>query len=282
MPVLLLSATSGCAGGILAAAPPAADWSRESFRVTSTSCRSDNCRARLSTSQGKLEIRTRARTYAPHQIPGWERPRGERAVLSTALLAVRWLGGVSEHTRIGLGTRVVSGNAADGWELRCSVFWVDREQRQQNRRDGDTTSETERLAQGARCSAVATADTAGVRWRFLAGVAPPRDSLALLYDSLLAVRSPLIDPWPPMSLERLSAGGEVTERYTIASDLATFANFTIRVRLHVAREGGAALATFHGGDRSLLDVAPEATQEEAAVLRLVAAAVSLWLSPLAQ
>jgi hypothetical protein len=279
--LLLLIATAGCAGGVLQTAPPAVGWSREAFRITSESCWADNCRSRMKAAQGNLEITTRARSYAPHQIAGWERPLAERLALSTAMLAVRWAGGTTEQTRIGLGTRVVSAGPAAEWQLRCSIFWMDTEEKH-SRRSGEETSYVQRQAQGARCGAVATADTSIVRWRFTGGIAPPRDSLAALVDSLMAAGSPLLNPFPPMSLERLTAAGEVAERYVIENEFATLAHFVVRVRLHVARETGAALATFHGGDSALLDVAPEATAEEAAVLRLIAAAVAMWLRPTAR
>jgi hypothetical protein len=211
-------------------------------------------------------------------IPGWDRPRSDRVAESVGFWFVRQLGGTTERTMVGLGSRVVSGPAAAELELHCDVFWMDDEERAFDRAEAmDVTWSGERVAQGMRCLGRAAGDTVAAVWRFEAGIAPPRDSLAAVFDSLVAAMSPLIAPVPPMALERRGPDDQVEARYTVTPRGPGARQFSARVRLQVGREDGSPVAIIHAGPESVLDMAPDASSEEKRVLRLVAALLTVPL-----
>jgi hypothetical protein len=280
--VLTLVGVGGCATARVPGTGPLMDgWSREEFHPSSTTCSGgSSCTHRFSGPEGGLQVRSRTRTYATTSVPGWDRPAGERAALSVASWAVRQLGGTSTRTVVGLGTRVASGRGAGGLELNCSVFWMDDQDSEFDRRQAmDVTWTAARMAQGMRCTVTSPSDPETALWRLEAGIAPPLDSLAAVHDSLAAVQSPLLSRFPPVSLERLAADGSVAERYV--TDHAVPGGLReagIRLRLYVAREDGERIAVLHVGEASVLDTNPAVGDEERRVLRLVAVLLGVALT----
>ena len=257
----------------------APEWTRVEMYPSATRCRPGTCRVTLKATGGPLDVVTEARDYAPHEIPGWDSGSTAGRVASAIGQSVaRHAGLTSDRARIGLGTRVVS--ESGGWQLRCSLFWIDDEEIQYNRTDADHVSRSMRRTEGESCRVVASVDTGVVLWRFHAGIALSRDSLALLYDSLSAQKSAAVGASPPMSLERLTADDSVAARYDLARDLGakTLAERVGGVRrIQVSREGGATVAVMSVTVRTTLDLAPGTSDDEARVLRLVAAALQVPL-----
>lgn len=284
LPVLasILVAAAACATlSASGAAPLAPGWARESFHVSTERCGSGECRTRLVSAAGHLDVTSRARTYARHEIPGWDSGSSAARVLSSVAQGIiRRSGALSDETVIGLGTRVTTGGTGGEWQLRCSIFWIDDQEVAYSRSDGDHVTQATRRTEGTRCDAVASPDTGIAQWRFHTGITPPRDSLAIVYDSLASGESPAVSARPPMALERLTAGGRIDARYVVSRDTAalTFADRLRARKLSVTGASGAPLAVIHFGIQLTLDMASGATEEETQIVRLVGA--TLWV-PLA-
>lgn len=269
---LVLGAPLGCTGGGMVNLPTLApQWSREEFRPKWSLCGSRDCRVTLTAPRGPLVVAAQTKTYGLHEIPGWDTGSTTGRVVAGILRGViRRQGFTTESVEIGLGTRTVT-DSSGGWELRCSVLWVDEQDEEYNRKDDDHVAKTTRVTEGADCRGVTITDTSVARWRFRAGIAPPRDSLAAIYDSLVTAKSPMVSAVPPMSLERVAPQGAVEARYEISRDALTFAErLTASVRTRIKREGGETVALLYTGFTTGLDLAADVTDEEARVLRLVA------------
>jgi hypothetical protein len=106
-----------------------------------------------------------------------------------------------------------------------------------------------------------------VGWLFAVGIAPPRDSLALVYHTLEAEQSPLVSRRPPIALDHFAPAETADGSYTVVRKEGGF-----RLRLHVSDTNGAPLAILHvGAPATRLDLAPHASPAEREILRLVAA-----------
>jgi hypothetical protein len=255
----------------------APQWTRVEMYPSATHCRPGMCRVTLKTPGGPLDVTTEARDFAVHEIPGWDSgSTAGRAASAIVQGIARREGMTSDRARIGLGTRVVSDSG--GWQLHCSLFWIDDQEIQYNKTDDDHITRSARRTEGENCRVVTAADTALVRWRFRAGIAPTRDSLAMVYDSLSAAKSQAVGASPPMSLERLRTDGTVAARYDFTRGDAT-PTFAERMggvrRMRVSREGGGEVAVMNVSLRTTLDLAPGTSDDEARVLRLVAATLAV-------
>jgi hypothetical protein len=235
------------------------------------SCGPRECRTRIAGPAGRMEVRERTRVYALHEIPGWERPLAERAGFAVLAWGVRQAGGSTGRLDVGLGSRLVSGPGAAGLELRCSLLWIDEVESEHDGREGAVVTRKDRQAAGTQCLATSAADSNEVRWRFDVGVAPPRDSLADVYDALVAEASPLLGPRPPVLFDRVALPGDAGEAWTARRARSAFdLVHGPLTRLEVQR-GDARLAVLHVGQSCTLDLAPGMTPEESGVLRLLAA-----------
>jgi hypothetical protein len=275
--VILLS-TAACATLARQSVPAlAGGWTREELRTRafSSACEPDACNRTWRTQRGPLRLRTNARSYGLHEIPGWNTQSTAGRVAGGVFGAVlRRQGMATEYVEVGLGTRTVSDSGPTSWELRCSVYWIDDQEEEYNRRETDHVATSARRSEGAVCRAVDLADTSVVRWRFRAGIAPPRDSLATIYDSIRTRQPELVGPHPPMTLERIAPDGSVDAAYSVTTELVPLP-FGVRLvagRLSVSREPGAPpIAVIHVVPEPALDLAPDASPEEARMLRLLTA-----------
>jgi hypothetical protein len=274
--LLLAVACAGVAGchgpWRTAQAPPAEPgWERESIVSSSSSCTANNCRYRFRSPGGGIDVRSRVRTYSPQQIPGWDVPRGERVLGAVGSFLFRQAGGTTSSTVVGLGTRTVT--AGGELQLHCSVFWIEDSELAFDRRQAvDVRSMTTRPVQGFDCRAAPATEPTAIAWRVRMGIAPPRDSLALVFDSLAAQRSPALAPLPPITLERTGRhdGAIVAYQVEQQTPVTSWARPLFPLRLQFARPGGEPLAVLHGGEDVVLDVAPAATPDERGILRLIA------------
>lgn len=270
--LLLAVVVAGCASMTPAAPPLAPQWTRDALLAKSFRCRPGKCRTNIQSKGGQLDVATDAREYAPHEIPGWDGGSRAGRVASSVLARIgRRNGLTTDQTRVGLGTRVVAD--ADGWQLRCSVLWIDDQEVEYNRTDDDHVTRDVRRTEGADCRAFAPSDSNIVRWRFRAGIAPSRDSLATIYDSLEAAKSAAVTATPPMSLEHLTAAGAVDATYCLTRDVTApslMQRLSGATHVHVRRETGALIGTIQSGWKPMLDLSPDAGPDEARMLRLLA------------
>ena len=253
-------------------------WTREELRASGSACGSKDCRVTLKTPRGPVVVTVRTRTYGLHEIPGWNSGSTTGRVVSGILGGLlRRQGLTTDRVEIGLGTRTVADSGDSPWQLRCSVFWIDDQEEEYNKDDMDHITRSVRRAEGADCRVVEVADTAVVRWRFRAGIAPGRDSLAAIYDSLAFANPRMVSATPPLSLERVTPDGVVEARYGVSRD--SLLTFPQRIsgagRVTIRRESGDAVAVIHTGFTAGLDLAPGATPGETRVVRLVAALLAV-------
>jgi hypothetical protein len=274
-----VGALAGCLSATANLSPAPSGWAREELRSRIWSgCGSRECRNTLRAPSGPLRVTTRLHSYGRQDIKGWGSASTSGKIVSGIVQGLlRRQGLTTERQKIGLGTHIISDSGATVLQLRCSVYWIDDEDVEYNRKDSDHVTQSVRRSEGADCRLVDAADTGVVRWRLSAGIAPPRDSLAAIYDSIAAVNPSLVSANPPLSLVRLAPDGTVDTRYTVTRDslLSLSEALTFVSRLIVERENGAPLAVIHTGLGTVIDLAPDATAEESRVLRLVAALMAV-------
>lgn len=259
------------AQGIRGLTPPPEGWTREEIRTGGSRCSNSNCRFSLKGPNGGIEVNTRAKEYKRTDVPGWGQKRSTRAGDAVAQAFIRGaLGGTSEYTKVGHGTRLVSESVSGGWRLSCRVFWLATESMKAASGDRpDYVAGVTLNAQGMDCAATTLADTATVRWRFTRGIAPAFDSLAAAIDSLSNEGSPLLTPSPPMTLERLAHDSVATARYDIV--------FESLQRVRIRREMRDQMAAIYLAGNTTVDLAPGLTEAETHVARLIAAALAIRL-----
>ena len=262
--------------------PLPVNWTRQNLRPALSTCSRSGCRTTFGNGLGAINVTTRTREYDRREIPGWDSgSTAGRVAGSIASGMIRRAGMTTESTKIGLGSRSVSDSGESAWTFRCSVFWIDVADVGYNRTDEDHVTAQTRTTEGMDCTGGESSDSAAGRWRFRAGIAPRRDSLAVVYDSLVALKAPAVSARPPMTLERSPSDTLPVRRYLVrretkAPPLAEQLAGTVG-RIYITRENGDAIAVIHSGMQTRLDLAPGATSEEARVLRLVAAALSMPL-----
>ena len=274
---LIVCGTTACASMSGAPRYPLAPrWIRESFGALRVNCSRSECRATAAAAHSPITVRTRTREYTPDELPGWDSgsPAG-RVAGSIGSEIMRHAGLTTDRTQIGLGSRVASDSGDGVWQLRCSVFWIDADEVEYNRKEADHVTRHSRTTEGIDCGAGAMSDSGVARWRYRAGIAPRRDSVAIVYDSLVALKSAAVSASPPMSLERLPAGLVPGAGYRLSRDARALTLAEPMVggggRINITRENGDAVAIIHTGLHVTLDVSPDATAEEVRVFRLIAA-----------
>lgn len=258
--------------------PAPAGWLRETFKVKRVGrCSATECRTRFVLGVETLEVTTGVGRYAPHQIPGWDdESRIRRALSSMAQRIVRQGGLNTGLMEIGLGTQTVSGSIVAGWRMRCSLFWIDDKEIGHTRAEGDRVDKRVRRTTGMNCAAFDAIDTIKPRWLLKQGITPPRDSLAKLYDSLVAEKAVTVSQSPPIVLEQVATDMAPARIYTLRRDstkvpLAEQLHMALRVLVNRSDRSPVAAVTL-GLD--IIDFAPGASPEEVRILRLVHAALS--------
>lgn len=279
---LVVVAAQGCASF----GPPGipvvtSGWTREELRSPpfSWACQPADCNRKWRTSRGPIVLRTRAKNHGLHEIPGWNTQSTTGRVMGGLLMGVlRRQGLTTDRVQVGVGTRTISDSGDTAWELRCSVYWIDDQEEEYDKDKDDHVVSSVRRSEGAACRVVDLADTAQVRWRFTAGIAPPRDSLAARYDSIRAVNAVLVGAVPPMSLERVGPEGAIEQRYDVVPDTVRSYTTGSLVAHHftVSRDSATPpIAGIHTEPTVGLDYASEATPEEVRALRLLTALLAV-------
>lgn len=262
--VVILGASSLVACSSLGSLPPVQPgWTREELPL-------------LGDVPG-VEIRTQVERLRPHDIPGWEVGTVRRVLGWIVQEAYRGAGGISDQTLIGLGSRNVVESRPDGWRVRCSIFWIEDETVERVDGENEVTGSTRRT-EGMHCDAFEAGDTTRVRWRLRSGIAPARDRLAAMYDSLVAEKSDLISRNPPTVIEAVDSVGAVTALLQIMVDSreSRFLGFQPRSRT-ITRSDGSPLARLYEGMERVFDFAPGVTAEERQIVRLFGAALAVPL-----
>lgn len=256
-------------------------WTREELKTPtfSWSCEPANCKRSWRTPRGPLVARVSGKTYGLHDIPGWNtRSTAGRVATGIFEAVMRRNGWTTESVEIGLETRTVTDSGATTWELRCSAYWIEDREEEYNKNDDDHVARSTRRSEGAVCRAVDLGDTSIVLWRFRAGIAPSRDSLATIYDAVRDTNAALVSATPPMFLERLSPDGALAASYVVGTELGLH---ELGVRgflrtVQVSRETGAPpIGVIHKLRGTTLDVAPHVTGDELRILRLLAGLVAV-------
>lgn len=276
--VMILGASLPAACSTLGSRPPAElGWTREELQPLSEQCTSSKCSYTIDRDVPGVEIHTQVERLRPHQIPGWEVSTAGRVLDWLIQDAIRGAGGISDQTVIGIGSRKVVEAHADGWQARCSIFWMDDETVE--RVDGaDEITGTTRRTEGIHCDAIHKADTTRVRWRLRSGIAPGRDRVAAMYDSLVAGKSDLVGRYPPTVIEEVDSEGVVTALLRVKRDSREgwFPGLQPRSRT-ITRSDNSPVARLHEGMKPMFDYAPGATEEERQIVRLFGAAMALPL-----
>lgn len=258
--LLTLAWPGACA--VLGMSPLSEGWTREDLRLSRATRSTNSQRLRFATAAGPLELRGTIRRYSPQEIPGWERPLAERTRSAIGGFVARQLGATTNEVVVGHGALVISGPAAGEWELRCAVFWmIDQDVEYDRSINEDQVAATSRRTRGMDCHGARATQPDVTVWRLKYGIAPPLDSIAVVYDSLAAEASPAVAAYPPIALVRLAADGEVEASYDVQRD---------QRRLLFSAADDRPLAVLHFG----LDFAPDVSSEEKVILRMIAAALT--------
>lgn len=251
-------------------------WTHVDFHVRRSRCTTKQCRLTLKGSDADVQATQRLDSYRPHEIPGWHSPLAGRVADAILQGAIRRAGGFSERTRIELGSYLVVDLGDTTSQMRCSTLAISDDQ-VERRNDADEVTTSRRRTTGWNCRIEGSSELQRTVWQFRAGIAPTRDSLAAIYDSLAAIESREIQASPPLHLEQsASDGGPV--RFPAAWDPRMIVDpLWVASRLTITRDGGRAVAVVDLGTRTRLHLAPDVSAEERRVLRLVA--VFLTVSP---
>lgn len=241
---------------------------REMPDVRSESCRGSSCTTIVALGAARFRLASHADAMSPDEALG--RPRGSlgaRAVSALGESLVRRIGGTTTEHVVSLGTRAVSDSTGE-LRLECETVWIDELSRE--RENGEDRTRTARIAEGIACQAVATVDSA-VRWRFRRGLAPARDSLAPLLESLTGLGASRTRGGDAIVLERVTAGG--ARRYVVdrGPDQASGPFVLPQAHLVLRRDDGTLVGALHEGmgATTAVDVAPGADAEETMLLRML-------------
>jgi len=263
-------ALAGCAivRGVTLPAPDEGAH-RESPFLSSYSCRPGRCQESVKLGEERLRLETRTRRLSVNDLPGQHHGLVHRAASATGNWLLRQVGGYTEEEAVFTGTRTVTGGAEGRWRATCDFAWVDEVTREK----ADEPTKVLRMREGQDCRVVAVPETTVVRWRFRRGVAPVPDSLSLVLDTLAMPDQPNGYRLTLLSLQRFEADGRDAGGYTVATDTSRSDWFSRPALWRVARSDGVRIASLYVGARVALDLEAAASAEEAAVLRLIAAAV---------
>ena len=261
-----------CAGYAKPDVPDYERWTRDSFHLRRGRCSTDRCSLALRGSTA-LDADTRKARLRPHEIPGWDNAsRSARVAGASAQTMVRAAGGFSERTIVELGESAIVSREDTAYRARCRSLTIVDEAIVKDASGTDQVSRSVPRVHGIDCRVVSAADSGRVLWRFRYGITPPRDSLAALYDSLVAAGSPLVTAQPPVSLERLAGPGSALVSYRVARDPRAVPDL-LRVsrRFYVNRESGEHVGVIDLGLQATAHASPDATTDERSALRLFAA-----------
>jgi hypothetical protein len=244
---------------------------RERLRPgASTTCTASRCTSSVSVGERRYRVETRidARPLE-HALAGTRPSLAQRALGAVADDLARSLSGMTEHLEASQVRRTV--RPRDGGPgLTCDLVWIDVEYRQ--RREPERTRS--RIGEGQTCIMSASGDSSDATWRFRAGSSTAPDSLQETYGHLAdAIGSGVTRDRLPMSLERI-ARAESAPAYEIRFDGYIKAANAIRGWRALVVRDAEPIARFHLVEEhghSAIDFVPASSDEERALLRLLAA-----------
>lgn len=248
-------------------------WTREDFHMSRGRCADERCAISVRSGAARFDVVRSSRTYRRDEIPGWERPTAERVAGAIGQSIVRAAGGSTDAVAVTLGTSRVAERGDTGNTARamwCSHLSM-AEQRIVRRDGRDEVDQLRPIASGLRCHVASPGDSTTPLWKLDYGIAPPRDSLARLYDSLSVARSPVLGADPAITLVHAAAADSafVVERHAPSlMDLYAFD------RWFVSRADGTRVAVIELGIRSRLHLAAGIDRETRRTLRLIAAVLA--------
>lgn len=242
-------------------------WTREDFHMSRGKCGGERCAISVRSGAARFDVVRSSRTYRRDEIPGWERPAAERIASGIGQSIVRGAGGFTDAVAVTLRASRVAARGDTARALWCSHLSI-AEQRIVRRDGRDEVEQSRSLASGLRCHVASPGDSTTPLWKLDYGIAPPRDSLARLYDSLAAVQSPALGPAPQITLAQAAAAEAtfVVERHAPSLfDLNAFDRWFVR------GADGTRVAVIDLGIRSRLHLAPGVDPDARMALRLIAA-----------
>lgn len=266
----LLAISVGCASSRDPRMRELSGWTREDFHMARGKCSGERCEMSVRSSAARFDVVRSSRTYRRDEIPGWERPAAERVLGAIGQSIVRAAGGFTDAVAVTLGASRVAERGDTARALWCAHLYIG-EQRIVKRDGSDEVEHTRPLASGLRCHVATPGDSTAPLWTLDSGIAPPRDSLARLYDSLAAVQAPALEPAPAITLVQAGAAESafVVERHAASlMDLYAFERWFVR------RADGTRVAVIELGIRSRLRLAPDVEPEARTALRLIAAVLA--------
>jgi hypothetical protein len=245
---------------------------REAVRLGVGSCLLTRCRQEVKVGAERLQVETRVQALPLRDLPGADGGSvAGRAAVGAAKWTMRQFGVTTVEHLVHTGTLTVSGTANGGWRATCEIAWID----EWSRRRGEQSDSLLRVADGLDCRVAA--DTSLVRWRFRRGMAPTPDSIGAVLDTIAWTDGRRLRQAQQMALVRHGDAPRGAGDYTIAEDTSA-PDWMWRPALwRVARPDGVPIAALHWGMGAMLphalDLTAAASGDEAAVLRLIAAAV---------
>jgi hypothetical protein len=243
--------------------PTPIGWTREEVRERSFRCWSGRCRSSLTGPDGRLHVRGEYRSYAAHEVPGWDdRSWAVRALSTVAEDLLRTSSAPVHRFRIGLARLEVADDRAAGWQMACSVLRIEDEELV-GRFEERSVARVRVLVHGLDCLGGRAGEEPEARsWRIRAGPAPPRDSVAVVYSWLIS-GEPAGEP-APMYLERTGPAGASETRLELVREPGG-------LRLYDASGTPRAHLTIR--EHARLDLDPRLEPGERVILRLLAAAL---------
>ena len=257
----------GCSAGRDPRMRELSDWTRESFHMSRGKCSDEHCAMSVRSGAARFDVVRSSRTYRRDEIPGWERPAVERVAGAIGQSIVRGAGGFTDAVAVTLGASRVAERGDTTRALWCSHLSI-AEQRIVRRDGRDEVEQSRPLASGLRCHVASPGDSTTPLWKLDYGIAPPRDSLARLYDSLAAVQSPALGPAPPITLVQAAAA---ESRFVVERHAPSLLDVNAFERWFVSRADGTRVAVIDLGIRSTLRLAPGVDPAARSALRLIAA-----------
>ena len=267
---LMLGGAVSCAGYAKPDVPDYERWTRASFHQRRGRCAGGDCTLMMRGSGGAVDVQQRERTYHPHEIPGWDASsRAQRVAAAVAEKVILGAGGFTERTRITLGTATVVDRADSTSRMSCASLSI-HDQRIIKDSDGaESVARTRTRTAGVRCRITAGGDTLGTSWLFRYGIAPARDSLAALHDSLAAADPQQVSETPPIILE---GDGPASRPLRVSRDPRLVPDLLrVAIRWYVDTGDGVRVAVIDLGVQATVHFSPQVTAEERRVLRLIGA-----------
>jgi hypothetical protein len=252
--------------------PAAADLTREPLqRGMSTTCTSSRCTSSVSAGDRRYRVETRIDYLSLADALDGTRPSlGSRIAGGIADDLVRRTGFSTSHMQLSLARRTIRPRDG-GLQMDCELVWVDDELREGR----EPTITRRRVAEGMTCVVMASGDTSDASWRFRRGISTAPDSLLGALSHLLdgpgtRVTSEALS----MSLERVAPGADYFTSYEVAFEGYITQGGAVRGWRASVRMDAEVIARIHlvaERGKSAVDLSGSVTDEEAEVLRLVAA-----------